>query len=213
MSNDRDAIPGDDDIYRAYDFFQEENLRRRGRLWETNPDPSSDVVENRQSYYSNDSRFNSPSFRSLFFNCGEGLQAVGSNETKILAKKTVPSQHAGVLTGFSQFFGACDDMDGITNSVLWGIRINGLPPNDFMDFVGEFSALSNPCQVYFPLIGASTLGTSSVSVGGFVDPNQAPQITVELRATNYYKTSVVLQGRLIGYTFPLAERADEFGAI
>lgn len=204
-------IPDESDIYANYEFFHQERIRRKHDLWNiTDPDPQNIRGTGREPGFQNNARFSQPSFRSQFFNVGEGLQVVAPGQTLILSKKTLPAQHAGVLRGFSQFFGACDDMDGIKNSVTWGIRINGLPPIDFMDFVGEFSALSNPHSVYFPFYGGSTLGSSSVSIGGSTDSGQP---TVTFQATNYYQSSIVLQGRLIGYTFPLAEREDEFGAI
>jgi hypothetical protein len=206
-------IPDESDIHASYEFFHQERLRRKNALWNTtDPDPQNIRGTGREPGFQNNARFSQPSFRSQFFNVGEGLQVVGPGQTIILAKKTLPAQHAGVLRGFSQFFGNCDDMDGIKNSITWGIRINGLPPIDFMDFVGEFSALSNPHSVYFPFYGGSTLGTTSVSIGGSTG-NPIDKPTVTFQATNYYQSAVVLQGRLIGYTFPLAEREDEFGAI
>jgi hypothetical protein len=208
-----DEIPDESDIHKNYEFFHQERIRRKHDLWNiTDPDPQNIRGTGREPGFQNNARFNTPSFRSQFFNVGEGLIAIPSGQTVILAKKTLAAQHSGVLRGFSQFFGSCDDMDGVKNSVTWGIRINGLPPIDFMDFVGEFSALSNPHSVYFPFYGGSTLGTTSMSVGGVSD-SDIDLPTVTFQATNYYPTAVVLQGRLIGYTFPLAEREDEFGAI
>lgn len=205
--------PNEGDIHKAYDYFNEERIRRKHQLWNiSDPDPQNIRGTGREPGFQNNARFSQPSFRSQFFNCGEGLRTVGVGETVILAKKTVASQHSGVLRGFSQFFGNCDNMDGVVNSITWGLRINGLPVHDFVDFVGEFSALSNPHSVYFPFYGGSTLGTSSVTIGGS-DPIPRDLPTVTFQATNYYKTAVVLQGRLLGYTFPLAEREDEFGAI
>lgn len=203
--------PDESDIFKNYDFFNQERVRKKHTIWNiSDPDPQNIRGTGREPGFQNNARFSQPSFRSQFFNCGEGLQVVAPGQTVILAKKTVPSQHSGVLRGFSQYFGNCDNRDGVVNSITWGIRINGYPPQDFMDFVGEFSALSNPHSVYFPLYGASTLGTSSISIGGFSEENIP---TVILQATNNYTTAVVLQGRLLGYTFPLAEREDEFGAI
>lgn len=207
MINDR--IPqGDspeDDIHKAYDSLQEDLIRKRKEFFENSPNPYLD----RQGF-TNTARFSGPSFRSQFFNVGEGLTTIAPGETKVVAKKIVPAQHGGVLTGFSQFFTICDDMQTIINSVMWGIRINGLPPQDFMDFVGDFGSLASPHTVYFPMIGASTLGTSSVSVGSSIPWGQP---TVLLQATNYYPTAITVQGRLEGYTFPLAERDDEFSNI
>lgn len=166
----------------------------------------------RQAYHSNNARFNSPSFRSQYFNVGEGLRAVQKGETIILATKTVPAHHAGVLTGFSQYFSGCDEEPDIVNSITWGLRINGLVNHGLHDFVGEFSSLALPHPVYFPLSGgAETLGQSSISQGGSYSHASAP--TVCLMATNNWKTQVVLQGRLVGYTFPTAERNDEFESI
>jgi len=206
-------IPNEDSIHKMYDRMQQqrqEDLERmRAAAMSQDPTPFT----GRQAYYSNDSRFSTPSFRSGFFNVGEGLQTLAPGETKVLAKKTVPRLHSGVLTGFSQYFGGCNDgeEDAVQNSITWGIRINDLPPQGFMDFVGEFSTLQLPHQVYFPLTGgASTLSTTSTSVGGSA-PDSAP--TVILRATNNWWTHVILQGRLIGYTFPNAERNDEFSNI
>jgi len=205
--------PDESDIHKSYDYFHQERLRKKHELWNiVDPDPQNTRGTGREPGFQNNARFSQPSFRSQFFNVGEGLAVVAPGETVTLAQKEVPAQHSGLLRGFSQFFGACTDMDTVVNSVTWGLRIHGLPPHDFMDFVGEFSSLSNPHQVYFPFYGASTVGNSSLSVGG----SQEAQLgipTVTLQATNYYTSAVVLQGRLIGYTFPLAEREDEFEAI
>ena len=168
-----------------------------------------DVFTGRQPYYSNNARANSPSFRSQYYNVGEGIKQLAPMETVTLAMKTVPAFHAGVLTGFSQYFGDCTD--DLQNLVLWGLRLNGLPPHGFMDFVGRFSSLALPHPIYFPLAGgAATLGTVDASVGGS-SIESTP--TVILQATNYHSTQIALQGRLIGYTFPTAERNDEFANI
>ena len=167
----------------------------------------------RQPYVATSPRTQDPSFRSIFFNVGEGLMSINPGDTVVLAKKTVPSQHAGVLTGFSQYFGDCDSGTGsnFENQVLWGLRINGLPPHGFMDFVGEFSSLMLPHSIYFPLAGgAATLGTVDASVGGS-SVEDIP--TVTFQATNYHNTPIVLQGRLVGYTFPTTERDDQFSNI
>lgn len=179
------------------------------RVNSANPDP----LYGRQAYYSAGSRTQDPSFRSQFFNVGEGLTTVAPGETAILARKTVPGHSAGVLTGFSQYFADCEPGMGgqFENSILWGIRINGLPPHGFMDFVGEFSSLMLPHSIYFPLAGgAATLGTVDASVGGS-SIEDIP--TVTFQATNYHSQQVVLQGRLVGYTFATAERNDEFSNI
>jgi hypothetical protein len=187
---------------------REEMERRTLQAAETN---NSNTFFGRQPYYSAAPRANEPSFRSQFFNVGEGLISVSPNETVVLAQKTVPSQHAGVLTGFSQYFGDCDSDSSLENQVLWGLRINGLPLHGFMDFIGIYSSLMLPHSIYFPLAGgAATLGTVDASVGGSSLENIP---TVTFQATNYYSTPIVLQGRLIGYTFPTAERNDQFSNI
>lgn len=208
-------IPNEDYIHKMYQQIQQDREQEvvRQRQAAMSSDPTLGGIARRQGFYSNESRFNGPSFRSLFFNVGEGLQVVESGATVCLAKKTVPGQYSGVLTGFSQYFGGCnsDNEDSIQNSITWQLRINGLVPQGFMDFVGHFGTLMFPHQVYFPLTGgASTLASTSVSIGGSA-PDTLP--TVTLSATNNWQTSVVLQGRLVGYTFPLAERNDEFSNI
>lgn len=205
-----DLIPSEESIHEMYANLQkqrqQEILRHRAIQNAKNPTP----FLGRQAFASNNSRFTSPSFRSQYFNVGEGLTSLKKGETKILARKTVPAHHAGVLTGFSQYFSGCDD--DIINSVTWGLRINGYPAPGFQDFVGMFSSLSFPHAVYFPLSGgAETLGISSISQGGSSALESAS--TVVLRATNNWKTQIILQGRLIGYTFPTAERNDEFSSI
>ncbi len=174
--------------------------------------PSPMQSYGRQAFFSNPGRFSTPSFRSQYFNCGEGLLTVNPGETVILAKKTVPAQHGGVWQGFLQFFNDCSCNPEIVNSITWGLRINGMPIHDFSDFIGQFSTPGNPCQVYFPLAGgAQTLGTSSLSPGGSDPLDSTP--TCHLQATNNWSTSVVLQARIIGYTFPISERDDEFANI
>lgn len=208
------TIPSEDYIHQIYQNMQNQREQDVARMRKAvlSEDPGGHL-SGRQAFHASASRFTSPSFRSEFFNVGEGLQVVDSGATVVLAMKTVPGQHSGVLTGFSQYFGGCDgsNEDAIQNSITWAIRINGFPTQGFMDFVGEFSTLLFPNQVYFPLTGgASTLSKTSTSVGGSA-PDSLP--TVTLSATNNWKTSVVLQGRLVGYTFPLAERNDEFSNI
>lgn len=204
-------IPSEDEIHRIYNEHQQ-TREQKMRAWVNSPAP--DPFNSRQSYQSATVRYQRPSFQSRFFNVGEGLMTLEPGETKVLAKKTVPSQHAGMLTGFSQFFGSASDGDSeFKNSILWGLRINGLVPVDFQDFIGEFSSLSMPHAVEFILSGGATiLGSVSVSPGSSAGTlDDLP--TVLLQATNYHTTSVVLQGRLEGYTFPVAEKNDEFANI
>ena len=225
-------IPSEDEIHQMYSDIQRQREMRFSKRSSNSNDPNAVNPETpqpftgRQAFVSNTSRFNQPSFRSDYFNRGRGLQTLGPGETKVLADITVPAQYAGVLTGFSQYFADCGDDDGrgFTMSVTWSLRINGLPPLGFSDFVGEYSTLMLPHSVYFPLIGgASTLGETQVSLGGkvlgqegawdqdgFIDTSQGGVPTVSFAATNNNSFSVVLQGRLIGYTFPVAERNDEF---
>jgi len=207
------SIPSEEAIHQLYSNVQRNKEERDLRTFQqmqalNNPTP----LTGRQGYYSNPARFSRPSFRSAYFNIGEGLKAVAPGTTVVLARKTVPQLHGGVLTGFSQDFTGCDPVSEYVHQITWGLRINDLPTAGFNDFVGEFSSLALPHSVYFPLSGgAATLGMSSVSPGGtpFIDPTEDTP-TVYLFATNNADTSVVLQARLIGYTFPLAERADEF---
>jgi len=206
-------IPSEDAIHQLYSdaqrYKEEKDLRTFRQIQALdNPTP----LTGRQGYYSNPARFSRPSFRSAYFNIGEGLKVIAPNTTVVLARKTVPQLHGGVLTGFSQDFTGCDPVSEYVHQVTWGLRINDLPTAGFNDFVGEFSSLALPHSVYFPLAaGAATLGMSSVSPGGapFIDPMEETP-TIYFQATNHAKTSIVLQARLIGYTFPLAERADEF---
>ena len=201
-------------IHKMYAHMQRQReMAAQLRLQQAAETNKLNTLFGRQPYVSAAPRANQPSFRSQYFNVGEGLLAVQPGETAVLAKKTVPSQHAGVLTGFSQYFGDCDTGTGsnFENVVMWGLRINGLPPHGFMDFVGEYSTLMLPHSVYFPLAGgAATLGTVDASIGGS-SIEDIP--TVTLQATNYYDKPIVLQGRLVGYTFPTAERDDEFSNI
>ena len=205
-------IPSEESIHKLYSNIQQSRtdaIQRARRVSQAkNPDP----IVGRQAYHSNQSRFTDYSFRSKYFNTGIGLTTLAVGETKVVAQKMVPAQHAGVLTGFSQYFAGCSAEPDISNSVTWGIRINGGIPFDFQDFVGEFSTLASPHAVYFTLAGgAETLGAPSVSPGGSIAYNNT--VTVMFRATNNWKQAVVLQGRLIGYTFPVAERNDEFTSI
>lgn len=118
-------IPNEDDIYNMYNNIQQNrDFRFRERVSSENPNQ----LPVRQPPVSNIPRNNFASFRSDYFNIGEGLQTLAPGETKILAHVTIPAYFAGVLTGFSQFFADCDSNPEIVNSVKWGIRINGLPP-------------------------------------------------------------------------------------
>ena len=207
-----DLIPSEESIHEMYSEIQRkriEDLRRHQAIQNSqNPTP----FIGRQAYHTNNARFSTPSFRSQYFNVGEGLITIAKGDTVAVAKKTVPAHHAGVLTGFSQYFSGCNEQPDIVDSVTWGLRINGLTPNGLQDFVGQFSSLSFPHAVYFPLSGgAESLGLSSISQGGTSTHASAP--TVCLYATNNWKTQIVVQGRLIGYTFPIAERNDEFASI
>lgn len=205
----------EDAIYQMYEDMQRQrDEAKRLRFQQRAETNKLNTYFGRQPFTSSAPRANEPSFRSQFFNVGEGLMSIEPGETAVLAKKTVPSQHAGVLTGFSQYFGDCGnsgESSSFENLVLWGLRINGLVPQGFMDFVGEYSSLMLPHSIYFPLAGgAATLGTVDASVGGS-SVEDIP--TVTFQATNYYDQPIVLQGRLIGYTFPTAERDDEFSNI
>ena len=208
MSTNEDAIH---DMYSQMQKQRETDARMRYQ--QAKDSNKLNTFFGRQPYTSAAPRANAPSFRSQYFNVGEGLLSVEPGETALLAQKTVPSQHAGVLTGFSQYFADCDSGTGsnFENSILWGLRINGLVQHGFQDFVGEYSSLMLPHSIYFPLAGgAATLGTVDVSVGGSAIEDIP---TVTFSATNYHDQSVVLQGRLIGYTFPTAERDDQFSNI
>ena len=201
-------IPSEDDIHKLYSNIQKSRKEALKLSKASNPDP----LVGRQAYHSSSSRFNDYSFRSRYFNTGIGLTTVAVGETKVLAQKMVPAQHAGVLTGFSQYFAGCDAEPDIANSITWGLRINGLVPHDFQDFVGDFSSLSSPHAIHFSLAGgAETLGAPSVSPGGSIAYSNTA--TVVFQATNNWDQAVVLQGRLVGYTFPVAERNDEFTSI
>lgn len=166
-------------------------------------------MASRNSDYSPSARWQFPSFRSQYFNVGNGLTSVAAGSTVTLAQKVVPAQHSGILTGFSQFFSNCDCSEpDVINSIVWGLRINGERVREFPDFTGEFSQLYQPCEVFFPLLGEAN-GNVSVSPGG----SPVPDIpTVSLLVTNNNTFSVVLQGRLIGYSFPVEELFDEFSA-
>jgi hypothetical protein len=207
------SIPNEDEIHQMYSNMEQlrlQKLTHDQKMRELAMSESTQTFTGRQPAQITPSRSAYPSFRSQFFNVGEGLQAIDPGETKILAKHTIPNFHAGVLTGFSQWFGE-DCHDDVMNSVTWGLRINGLVPQGFMDFVGHFGTLMFPHSVYFPLAGgAATLGSVSASIGSQTI-EKIP--TIYLQATNNYTASLVLQGRLEGYSFPTAERKDEFANI
>lgn len=204
-------IPNEDEIHQMYDALQKDRTNWQAqfldrRVSSESPDPFHGN-SGRQPFVSALPRNNLPSFRSDYFNVGEGLQTLAPGETKVLAKKTVPAFYGGVLTGFSQFFGGdCD----IAETVTWGLRIDGLVQQGLTDFVGEYSSLMLPHSIYFPLVGgASTLGESDVSIGGRIIDEETIS-TILFQATNNNTFSVILQGRLIGFTFPVSERNDEF---
>jgi len=205
-------IPGEKDIHDMYQKMQQNRedmvQKHRQNVESRNKDP----FFGRQAFHSSPSRFGTPSFRSVYFNVGEGIQVIAPGTTLVVSKYTIPGLHAGVLTGFSQYFGDCSDGDDTENQITWGLRINGLPPPSFMDFVGKFSSLMLPHAVYFPLAGgAATLGATHVSIGGVKVGPDIP--TISFQATNNASFSVIVQGRLEGYTFPTAERNDEFANI
>jgi hypothetical protein len=204
----------EDHVHQMYEEMQKQReLAKQLRFQQRVDSNKLNTFFGRQPYVGAAPRSNDPSFRSIFFNVGEGLLSLEPQETAILAKKTVPSQHAGVMTGFSQYFGDCDIGigGGLENLVLWKLRINDFVPQGFMDFVGQYSSLMLPHSVYFPLAGgAATLGTVDTSVGG---SSIETTPTVTFSATNYHDKPVTLQGRIIGYTFPTAERDDEFANI
>jgi len=213
LDDDELYIPSEDQIHSLYNDAERDRLEKKQRYlrWvqeSNNPSP----LTGRQSFPSNPARFSKASFRSIYFNIGDSLKTVAPASTVRLASITIPSLYSGVLTGFSQYFAGCEE--DIKNKITWGIRINGFPPQGFSDFIGEFSSLMLPHSVYFPLIGgSSTLGNTFTSIGGNspIDSNDIP--TIYMQATNHSDISVVLQGRLIGYMFPDAERSDEFANI
>jgi len=195
----------EDRIHRRYARLQAELQKKRSQLARksfisTTEQAEHDVVS---------PRWNNPSFRSRPFNTGEGFVTIAVGDTQLLARKDLPSGYSGVLTGFTQMFPEDDTENSIVNSVTWALRIDGLPINDFSDFVGRFSLPYVPCPVNIPLIGSDTLGSISTSPGGTTG-QEVPSIA--LYATNNFDSPVTLQARLIGYTFPLAEKNDQFFA-
>lgn len=188
----------EDAIYKIYSDLE------KNRATQYNP-----RLANSESLYTASSRWQNRSFRSKYFNVGSGMITIAPGDTQTLATKVVPSQHSGVLTGFTQFFSNCECAEpDVINSIVWGLRINGERVIDFPDFVGEFSKPYLPCEVFFPLLGEAN-GDTSVSPGGSPTP-EVP--TVSMLATNNNSFTVVLQARLIGYSFPIEEVFDEFGA-
>ena len=119
----------------------------------------------------------SPSFRSTFFNVGEGLIELLPGETKVMASKTPPQHHASVLTGFSQGFDQVDD----TTLVVWALKIEGKPLPKFGRFIGEKGCMLLPCPMHTPVL---------------------PEEQATLEATNNADIPVVLSGRLVGFEFP-----------
>lgn len=161
------------------------------------------IAEHRETLTSANARWNSPSFRSQYFNVCEGLQTLASGETKVLAQKVVPQRLAGVLRAFTQDFADCNDL---IYSITWGIRVYGLRPVDFADFVGELSKPYAPCDVFYTLFSSNSPLVSASPGSG--PPVENP--TVQLLATNNAGRNVTIQGRLIGYTFSEDEIIDEF---
>lgn len=195
-------MSGEDKIHRRYARLQAEFAQRNKKMrqiFTSAETPEHDVVS---------PRWNQPSFRSKPFNIGEGLVTINSGQTALLAKKNLPAGHSGVLTGFTQIFPESAD-ETVINSITWALRIDGLPINDFNDFVGRFSLPYTPCPVNVPLIGSDTLGTTSFSPGGSAAFEQEIP-TIAFYATNNTANSITLQARLIGYSFPLAEKNDQF---
>jgi hypothetical protein len=213
----------EDNIHEMYQKIQKQRAFDARKppieyLNEKTPDPGPIKDFGRQAFYSNGARWNYPSFQSRWFHVGNGLLTVPVGQTKILAQKIVPANHAGVLLGFTQFFSSCGgcDISDFINGITWGLRIDGEPVNDFPDFVGQFSLPFQPCQAWYPLKGgAQTLGTVSYSPGSSAGPifdniPLAQPPTILFQATNFLDVDVVLSGYLIGYTFPIDERDDEF---
>ena len=194
----------EEEIHKIYQRFQ--NSFPSPSLY---PAGGASVPANKYSINSEIPRWNFPSFRSSWFDLGNGLVTIAPGETETLALKNVPIGHLGVLTGFTQYFADSDELiPTIVNSVSWGIRINGNPIPDFPDFIGQLSQPYLVRQVFYPLLG-QTAGSVSTSPGGSPAPGVS---SVSFQATNLYNISVVLAGRLIGWTFPIDERNDEFGA-
>jgi len=152
-------------------------------------------------------RYNFQSFRSNYFNVGEGVTTVPKNTTVILAKLSIPLGFSGVLKEIRQFHEAANP--NTSNSITWALRINGNPVNNFTDWVGAMSTLAIPLQLNIPLIGSGTIGGVFLSPGSTAEgQNQTPNLT--LSATNNNNNAQVLQARLVGWVFPLDERNDEF---
>lgn len=191
----------DDKIHEMYRNMQHDRLKRDQALQRMT---SRDF----QSRVKNLPRTNAASPRSRSFQVGEGFVTVADGERKLLAQLTIPSQYSGVVTGLVQMFPESDTQPGVVNSITWQLRVNGMPVQYFDDFIGEFSKPYAPLSVHIPLVGSDTLGSISVSPGGRPTA-QVP--TVGLYAVNNFGSSVVLQAKLIGYTFAVAEIPDEFG--
>lgn len=196
----------DDRIHEMYRRLQQEQIRKNQILYKKVADNPPGRITREPSLTP---RFNNPSARARSFRVGEGFKVVASGSTALIAQLSVPAQHSGLLTGIIQIFPEQDCEPAIVNSVTWQLRVNGLPVPNFDDFIGQFSTGSSPMQVNIPLYGSDTLGTISVSAGGG-PVQQVP--TIGLYVVNNFDTSVVLQAKLIGYTFATAEIPDEFGS-
>lgn len=184
----------EDKIHKIY-----EKLRKQNQVGGLNP-----VLLGKTFPATPPARFDKPSFRSQYFDTGRGITAVAPGETVIMAQYVVPANYLGVLTGFTQDFIDCGLQE--VYQTVWGIRIHGNPVGNFPDFVGEKSKPYFPRHLYYPLLGGAE-GTVSTSPGG----SPTPQIpTVQLQVTNNSQTSVVLDARIIGYSFPIDETWDQF---
>lgn len=193
----------EDRIHNIYKRIQEEQLRKNQKFYSI-PRPFKSARP--PALFP---RWNAPSLQSRSFNVGEGFVTAGIGDTVLVAQLTLPALHSGVLTGIVQIFPESDTQVSMINSITWALRVNGMPVHTLTDWVGEFSKPFAPMSVHIPLTGSDTLGSTYVTPGG--DPT--PQVpTVALYATNNFDSSAVLQGRLIGYTFPLSEMNDELGS-
>jgi len=197
----------EDRIHELYRQLQEQQIRKnRAFAQKVANNPIGRIT--RES--SLNPRFNDQSARAKSFRVGEGFCVVAQGATARVAQLTLPAQHSGVLTGIIQMFPEEDCEPSVVNSITWQLRINGLPVPYFDDFIGQFSTGSAPLQTRIPLYGGDTLGSSSVSPGGSPIA-QVP--SVALYVINNFDTSVVLQAKLIGYTFATAEIPDEFSSL
>lgn len=194
----------DNDIHNMYSKLQNQQIRKNQALY-------NKIQQNQLQRVSRDPtlspRWNQPSARSRPFSVGEGLITASVGQRVLLSQFNLPAQHSGVVREMLLMVLT----EGASNSIAFQLRINGMSVNNFNDFVGLFNSSNNstamPVNVF--LIGSETLGTSFVSAGGSPEV-QIP--TCALYAINNYSDSVVLQGRLVGYSFPVTETPDEFGA-